>query len=389
MTLKRTWTLALLAAALAVTVASSSLVHGKGKPPKGDPPPPDPPPIEFHLTMLPSNLGNELRISRMNYNGDIVGGYYIGGVVASENSSTFVYLASTRMLYDLHDFLPADSDWFLDSADDINDSGQIVGDGYTGTDGERHAYRFTPSDGTNPATIEDFSDVDLDHMWSSANAINNNGEFCMKVRRADGSYSYFIIDAEGYIDHQMNLSGPHQLRDINDSRQVACRNMTDYYDFRYTPGTGEDTFPNPWGVPMGNRRLNNSGQVIGETGFRRGNGKKVSVAAGRHTDGVGIEDIGMDGGIYTSGGGWSINNAGDCAASDNNYEGRFYLDSKGITFSIRDAVTTADSDDALQQWQNAPGIYVRDINDEQQVCGYITNPDGSRGNLFLLTPIPE
>ena len=387
MTTKRTWIFALLAAALTVTLAGSNLVLGKGKPPKDDDPP-DPPPLEFHLTLLPSHLGSELHISRMNYWGDLVGRYYIGGVIDGDNVSTFVYLASTGMLYDLNDFVPADSDWFFESANDISDSGQIVGGGNIGTEGERHAYRFTPSDGTNPAIVEALSSLIPDHERSSAQAINNNGELCMAARNTDGLYVFLIVDAEGNIVHEMDLSGPHQLRDMNDSRQVACRNMTDYYDFRYTPGSGEDTFPNPWGVPMGNRRLNNSGQVIGETAFRRSKGNKVFLAFGRHTDGIGIEDVGIEGGAYSSDGGGAINNCGDCASTDENYEGRYYLDSEEITFTIRDAVTSADSGDALERWQNAPRIYVNDINDRRQVCGYITNPDGSKGDTFILTPSP-
>ncbi len=62
MTHKRTWTFALLAAALAVTVAGNSLVLGKGKPPKDDDPP-EPPPVTYQITWVevPGNRLNFVR----------------------------------------------------------------------------------------------------------------------------------------------------------------------------------------------------------------------------------------------------------------------------------------------------------------------------------------
>ncbi|MEO1995457.1 MAG: hypothetical protein ABGZ17_09300 [Planctomycetaceae bacterium] len=63
MTTKRTWTFALLATALTVTLATSSLVLGKGKPPKGDPPPPDPPPVTYQT--------GDRRAKRTHFGGQI------------------------------------------------------------------------------------------------------------------------------------------------------------------------------------------------------------------------------------------------------------------------------------------------------------------------------
>lgn len=377
---KRTWMFALTFIALGITFGTNSFVLGKGKPA----PEPDPvSPISFHLTMLPSDLGI-LKIKRMNNQGDIV-----GQDVETANGSAFLYRHSTGVLSDLNDLLPVGSNWFLESAEDINDSGQIVGRGYVGNDPETHAYRFTPADAINPATIEDLSISIVDHLNSSANALNNNGDAAISVLKTDNSYVYSIVDATGNVS-QLPFIGAHNLYDMNDTGQLVCRNKPVGYSFLYTPGIGEETFLglDGDGTPMEVRSLNNSGQLVGATGFYLGKGKKYEVGAGRYTDGVGIENMGISGGHIT-GHGWSINVSGDCVATDGNDEGYFYLDSDSNTYPVRNTVTTSDTPAGLQEWENAAGRFVVGINDGQQICGWVKNPNGSKGNAFLLTPIDE
>ena len=45
-------------------------------------------------------------------------------------------------MLDLNDLVPTGSGWVLEFADDINSSGQIVGEGFI--DGEFHAFLLTP-----------------------------------------------------------------------------------------------------------------------------------------------------------------------------------------------------------------------------------------------------
>ena len=73
----------------------------------------------------------------VNNNGQIVGSSKILG-----DSENHAFLYDNNQMLDLNDLLPTGSGWELKNASDINDSGQIVGNGIIA--GEYHAFLMTP-----------------------------------------------------------------------------------------------------------------------------------------------------------------------------------------------------------------------------------------------------
>jgi hypothetical protein len=74
----------------------------------------------------------------MNDGGDIVGSYFAGPDYDHESA----FLALGSMLFDLNDLIDPASGWTLDGAYDINNLGQIVGNGHFG--GQPRAFRLGP-----------------------------------------------------------------------------------------------------------------------------------------------------------------------------------------------------------------------------------------------------
>jgi len=78
----------------------------------------------------------------VNKHGVVVGWSETGEFVEGDPvAHGWVY--ANGVMHDLNDLIPADSGWVIESADDINDSGAIVGYG-TGPDGQRHAFLLVP-----------------------------------------------------------------------------------------------------------------------------------------------------------------------------------------------------------------------------------------------------
>jgi probable HAF family extracellular repeat protein len=82
-------------------------------------------------------FGGSSYAADINNNGQVVGVAYTTGDVLGR-----AFLHSNGNLVDLNDLLPAGSGWSLNSANAINDLGQIVGRGLI--DGQYHAYLMTP-----------------------------------------------------------------------------------------------------------------------------------------------------------------------------------------------------------------------------------------------------
>lgn len=137
MTQKRNWTFALLAVALTVSLSTSGLVLGKGKPPK-DPPEPDPPPVSYALyrfSMPTDYTDGNVDIYDINEASELVGRYRD---YSAEHSEAFHVDFSTGnpVLTNLND-LPLDPDpnlsdqlptgWAFAQARGINNTGEITG----------------------------------------------------------------------------------------------------------------------------------------------------------------------------------------------------------------------------------------------------------------------
>ena len=73
------------------------------------------------------------------------------GASDSAGSGWRAFLYSGGIMTDLNSLIDPSSGWFLSWADDINDSGQIVGTGFL--NGQEHAFLLTPTAVPIPATV--------------------------------------------------------------------------------------------------------------------------------------------------------------------------------------------------------------------------------------------
>ncbi|WP_339907214.1 hypothetical protein [Symmachiella dynata] len=383
MTMKRTWTFALLAAALTVTVASSSLVLGKGKPPKDDPPPPDPPPVTYQITWVevPGNSGNYVR--GINNAGVAVG--------RTNNADATIYYAFRYSIGggmdNLNSEIDPNSGWDLTEARGINDSGQIVGVGWI--NGEERAFRYRPAgsdDGVSPAvnTVDDLGKLDPSHVYCQANAINNSGEVCGYSIDAFGlSHAFYYSDASGLIE--IAAGADATAGDINNTGQVVGKSRSDNTAFRYSPATQFlETFESPDGNQISTSAggINDSGQFVGGTQFSAPKGKnKEDKRAFRYTDGLQSEFENLGAGQGSSG--VDINSSGDVVILEG-FLGFVYLEQHSALVNLDDAVTGPEAADWLSALNKDP----RYINDSGQITGHVSFGYGLGGRGFILTPIP-
>lgn len=379
MTLKRTWTFALLAAALAVTVASSSLVHGKGKPPKDPPPEPDPPPVTYELTWIALESQGISDVARtgkdINNNGDVVCNVRFN---AGDDTTPVVYFASDGVLRRLSDFIDPD-DLFdpdlgpltLYYVSAINDLGQIAGR-VVDLNGIELLYRFTP-----PEPGEDFGIFELlgipdpSDLSFRASGINIYGDICGSADdSSDVSHAYYYSDADGFVE--INAGADSQARDINDAGQVVGYTSSDNTAFRYSPLSGLEIFTAPNGSEYSTAAysINNSGDFVGTTTFTNPPKGKNSTKFKPYLYSNALDDfvdLGADYGEYGRG----INDAGDVVGGQNSNVGFpfVHLGETQEFFRLDDQVLSSPE----PMW--GPGSNIRDfiINNSGQICLWVHN----------------
>jgi probable HAF family extracellular repeat protein len=88
----------------------------------------------------PSPEQKYARASAINNSGQVVG-FASPSFLSFDNERAFIFSGGT--IQDLNNLIPANSGWVLRKAVDINDAGQIVGDGFK--DGQPKAFLLTPT----------------------------------------------------------------------------------------------------------------------------------------------------------------------------------------------------------------------------------------------------
>ena len=298
------------AALLAVLVAG--LVLGGSAWAKKPTPPPPPPDVGFRYTahFLPTVEGETLRPHGMNNHGDVVG--------TSSVLGSFVYYYATGTMHDLCEFIdPSDiydeatnnlTGWYVDvawSAWDINDSGQIIGQGYyfvNGEHGDPVVFRFNPpASGELYGTMDRIDGAEIGSTQTSAEAINNNGDVAGMVYIPGPPPAYFNAFLWTEADGCQLLGRLHDSVDtkpyaMNDSRQITGRAW--HYPWRYTPGEGIvdlgclEPDPKTGGIyPGRSHDINEAGQIVGWSEIYAP-GRASDWHAYIYTDGIGMEDLG-------------------------------------------------------------------------------------------------
>ncbi len=281
--------LAAMAAANAATSLMAAPPGGGG----GGPAPPN-----YQVIVLGTLGGDMSAVTGMNNLGHVVGVSKTAGGV----EHGFLWSLNGGMI-DLNNFVPADSEFTISHASDINDLGQIVGRMVfdDGVAHREHAFRLTLVGPAGDPVLEDFSAPDA--VNEGASAINNHGDVLV------GNVLY--TDDVGPIAAPWNWPPDFS---VNDNRQFAgsYNFPTGLHAARYSQSAGlEDLgfLKRAAGYEYSaSSGINASGQVTGSsiTGYSQ---YSYVYNAFRYTDGIGMVSLGTLGGKQSEGHG--INSQGD------------------------------------------------------------------------------
>jgi probable HAF family extracellular repeat protein len=353
-----------------------------GKPPAPPPPRPTAPP--YSITFLQPPVSNSwIRAYAMNNSGDIVGtttdaaGRHVGFLSTVENG--------VRQTYDLNDTLTLADQWYLQDARDINDAGQIVGNGQL--NGIAAGYRYTPAYtdvlGFHPAEVEK-----VEGLSGAAQLIDPSGNNVLDGYGVLATYD----PATGLWTTQDLRGGLYQLYPyrFNGSGQVCgyaffASDGGRQKAFRYTPGVG---VVNLGFIAYNKGRIacsyaydmDEQGQVVGSS---TAGGNSYETRAMRYTDATGMVDLGTLGG--TTSGASGINRlgtmiVGGAKTRDSVFDHMFlYTSAKGM-MDLEAAIVNLPPEYKF----NGTLSPIR-INDAGCVCGNATMANGNR-IAFLLTP---
>jgi probable HAF family extracellular repeat protein len=191
----------------------------------------------------------------MNNRGDIVGGSIYG---------PFVYTRTGKR------YLPTEQSWDDSAASDINDAGQVIGNGYPSLSGTGRAFLYSPR-GTR--LIDAFGA----EYWSYVYGINNAGHVVGIAQPPNGFGHHAFVDRDGMVTDLGTLGGfSSQANDINDAGQIAGNSETatapgidqfhtgPTHAFLYERGTMKD-LGTLGGMVSRGLAINNGGIVVGES----------------------------------------------------------------------------------------------------------------------------
>ena len=229
----------------------------------------------------------------INGSGQVVG----ESTKADGKSHAFIY--DDNGMRDINDLLPGGSGWILTKAYDINDAGQVVGEGIIS--GATHAFLWSESEGvTDLGTLSGYSD-------STARGINNSGQVVGWSGTKGGppiwqlSHAFLWSESEG-MTSLGDLGGDwSQAHAINNPAQVVGQSKNtdeDCHAFLWSAGGGM-TDLGPSGGWSYAYDINSSAQIVGSMKPAGG-----SYTAFLHDGTNGMQDIN---GLIPEGTGWTLN----------------------------------------------------------------------------------
>jgi probable HAF family extracellular repeat protein len=302
--------------------------------------------IRYTITDLGTLGGNGSAARAINNMGQIVGAADVAG-----NAVSHAFLYNNGTMTDLG----ALSGGTWSAADDINDAGEVVGQ--------------ATINGTNRAFL--YSGGTMTHLnMYFAHAINASGQVVGLGYEGACLYDSGTVTNLGTLPGYLDAS---EAFGINDSGQIVGTSTSwDPFGeqaFLYGGGTMTELGPllqYEWSTCNWARDINNSGQVVGHSGFR----------AFIYSDGVTL-DLGTLPGVSDSLA-YAINNDGLVVGGANG-DGAAFLYRDGKMTNLNSLI------DPTSGWVLNLAM---DINDLGQIVGTGVNPDG-HDRAFLLTPVPE
>lgn len=373
---------AVVAAVLAVALASSPARSGKPKPP---------PPNNTAFQYISLGPGGT---TGMNDAGDVVGVFLDvvnGKQVSRPFVATFDDVRGQYVRVDLNDWINPNSGAVLVNAGDINNLGQIAATALFDVDGTlvEHACRLTPDD-EGYFVVEDL-DVDNPMRRSRADAINDYGDVAGRMSSAEG---FLYTDDGGLLNIRSFGTG---LNDglsefpisINDDSQVAGGSSSaNWVAWRFTPhfdvngvidggvmqslGLIRES-PGGGGQSSGND-INDLGEVVGYSAVGG-----YDNHAYRYSDGTGMLDLGALGKYdrFDRSEAWGINNQGEVVGRDLKAPRAFLYTDTFKMFELDSRINGLPAQLYGDLWP------IR-INDNGDICGNTRGPYNYFGEAYVL-----
>ncbi len=305
------------------------------------------------IGILPGSSRSEA--SAINNNGQVVGHCYLGRQQA--------FLWENGNLIALEGLGNTTKTGF---ASDINDHGDIVGGSYPPGTSRLNAYLYHDGITENLGTLGGY--------WSSARAINNNGEIAgaSELRGINYKHAFSYTNGEmkliteadqlGYVSDAMGINDNGAIVGLFRHQSAGLP----YQAFVYQDGVAMPLFGPDGEMLTYAYDINNSGQVVGRAhngAFIWENGQASYLGS-------------------SSSSAKAINEAGHIVGADIfENEGNAALFIDGVIYNLNDLLVPLETG----KWILS---IASDINDSGQIVGKGINPDGLT-SAFLLTPLPE
>lgn len=377
---------AVVAAVLAVALASSPARSGKPKPP-----PPNNTAYQY-ISLGPGGANG------MNDAGDVVG-VFLDVVDGRQISRPFVAIFDgVYVRGDLNDWINPNSGVVLVSAGDINNSGQIAGTALFDVGGTlvEHACRLTPwiVDDDGYVIVKDL-DADNPTRRSRGYVINDNGDVAGELRPYGEAFLYTDTDAGGVLLNLRSFAtGLNQgisefYISINNDAQVAGGSASaNWVAWRFTPHFDVNGVidggvmqslglirenPGGGGQSSGND-INDLGEVVG---FSTAGG--YDVHAYRYSDGAGMLDLGALGKYdrFDRSEAFGINNLGEVVGRDHKGARAFLYTDTFKMFELDSRINGLPA-------QLYGDLWPKRINDNGDICGNTRGAYNSNGEAFVL-----
>jgi len=295
----------------------------------------------------------------INKDGDVV-----GWSMGQAGTRAFLYTNAAGMVA-----LPGLPDKPRTVARDINDAGVIVGSANAGGTDLGHAVLWSGG------SVEDLGTLGTG-SYSEAWGLNNLGQVVGWSYTNGGNgltgVHGFLYTQEGLVDLTPD-SDTGSARDINDAGQVTGYKtaLGGYHAFRWQGGTFEDLGVLPGFAHSFGWAINASGQVAGNSTSGSGNSEQFV----RHTDGVGLQNLGGTGEHNV---GWGIDAWGTVVGT------RGQSQSRAVRYT--DAAGLQDLDTLIDPSLGWVLLGANDVNDTGQIVGHAFNNFTGKTHAVRLQP---
>jgi putative transposase len=133
--------------------------------------------------------GSDSEAVTINNSGQVVG----NSSIANDTGQHAFIVNGTGPMQDLNAMIPANSGWVLVSANGINDSGQIAGDGIA-PNGQVHAFLLTPTPEPASLAILALREIKVTRTFSSQSASVMLPAMPRTARRTPGGIAYHVLN---------------------------------------------------------------------------------------------------------------------------------------------------------------------------------------------------